>query len=92
MRSDEVEGRQVADPLVKLGRTSQIGEQEGQAGDLEPLVDIDRVGAVDVAKHLVCQQPLRGQKRFAPGEQLVELVVGDPQPRQHPSVGMVLQR
>src|SRR2546430_10710097 len=47
MRSDEVEGGEVADLLVELGRPPEIGEQKGQAGDLEPLVDIDRVGAVD---------------------------------------------
>src|SRR5271163_4550336 len=82
----------IADPLVKLGRALEIGEQKSQASDLEPLLGIDRVGAVKVAKHLVGQKPLGGEEGFATAEQLVQLVVGYPQPRQHPRIGPVLQR
>jgi hypothetical protein len=52
MRPHQVEGGEIADPLVKLRRAFEVGKQKGQAGDLEPLVDIHRVGAVEVAKHL----------------------------------------
>jgi len=45
-------------PLVELGRALEVGEQEGEAGDLEALVDVDRVGAVEVAERLVGEQPL----------------------------------
>jgi len=45
VRSDEVECGQITDLLVELGRAPEIGEQKCQAGDFEPLVDIDRVGA-----------------------------------------------
>ena len=56
MRPHQIEGHQVADPLVELGGSAQIGEQEGQAGDLQSLVDIERVGPIDVAKRLVGQE------------------------------------
>ena len=42
MRAHEVEGDEVADPFVKLGRSAEIGEEEGQAGDLQALVDVER--------------------------------------------------
>ena len=78
MRAHQVEGDQVADPLVKLGRALEIGEQERQAGDLQPLVDVERVGAIDVAERLVGEQPLGGQERPALAEQVVQRVAGDP--------------
>jgi hypothetical protein len=63
MRSDHVKGDQVADALVEFGGAFEVREQECQAGDLEPLVDVDRIGAVDIAKDLVRQQALCGQPR-----------------------------
>ena len=68
MLAHQVEGDQVADPLVELGRALEVGEQEGEAGDLQPLVDVERVGAVDVAEGLVGQQALGGQERPALAE------------------------
>ena len=62
MRPHEVEGDEVADPLVEFGRAAQVGEQEGQAGDLEPLVHVQRIGAVEVAEGLVGEQPLGGEE------------------------------
>src|SRR5712692_3981728 len=53
MRSDEIKGNQVTNTLIELGGTSEIGKQECQAGDLQALIDIDRVGAVDIAKDLI---------------------------------------
>ena len=82
MRPHQVEGDEVADPIVEFGRALQVGEQEGQAGDLEPLVEVERVGSVDVAEGLVGQQPLRGQERPAPRQQSMQRVSGDPDPRQ----------
>ena len=92
VRPHQVEGRQVADAVVELGRALEVGEQEGEAGDLEALVDVQRVGAVDVAERLVGEQALGGQERPAPAEQLVERVARDPYRRQHPRVGAVLDR
>lgn len=62
MRSYQVEGREVADALVEFRRAAQVGEEESKAGDLQPLVHIERVGAVDVAESLVGEQPLGGEK------------------------------
>ena len=81
MRLHEVERDEVADPLVERGRALQVGEQEGEAGDLQALVDVERVGPVDVAEGLVGEQALRGQERLAPAEQLVQRVAGDPHGR-----------
>ena len=67
MLAHQVEGHQVADPLVELGRALQVGEQEGEAGDLQALVDVERVGAIDVAEGLVGQQALGGEERPALG-------------------------
>ena len=88
----QVERHQIADALVELGRALEVGEQEREAGDLQPLVDVERVGAVDVAERLVREQALGGQERPAPAEQLVERVARDPYARQHPHVGAVLDR
>ncbi len=63
MRAHQVEGDEVPHPLVELGRAAQIGEEEGEAGDLQPLIHVERVGAIDVAKGLVGEQPLGGQER-----------------------------
>ena len=92
MRAHQVVGDEVADALVELGRAFEIGEQEGQAGDLQALVDVERVGPVDVAERLVGEQALGGQERPALAEQVVELVPRDPHAGQHPRVGAVLER
>ena len=69
MLAHQVEGDEIADPLVELGRALEVGEQEGEAGDLQPLVDVERVGAIDVAEGLVGEQALGGQERPALAEQ-----------------------
>ena len=68
----QIVGDDVADPLVKLGRALEVGEQERQARDLQPLIDVERVGAIDVAERLVGQQPLGGQERPPLAEQVVQ--------------------
>jgi len=78
MRSDHVERNQIADALIEFGGAFEIRKQERQAGDLEPLVDIDRVGTVEIAKDLVRQQAFCGQEGFASAEKLMELISGDP--------------
>src|SRR6202030_4866775 len=82
MRSDQVKRDQVAKPLIEFGRASEIGEQECQAGDLQALIDIDRVDAVDVAEDLAREQPLCRKEWLTPAEKLFELAAGDPQPGQ----------
>ena len=92
MRPHDIEGGQVADTFVKFGRASEVGEQEGQAGDLQPLVDIERVGAVEVAERLVGQQALGGEEGAAAAEHAVQGVAGDADAGQHARIGAVLQR
>ena len=70
MRAHEIEGGEIADPLVERGRALEIGEQEGQRGDLEPLVDVEIVGLEHVAEGLVRQHPLGGEERPALAEQV----------------------
>ncbi len=56
MLAHQIVGHDVADPVVELGRALEVGEQERQARDLQPLVDVERVGAIDVAERLVGEQ------------------------------------
>ena len=88
----QIEGRQIADAVVELGGALEVGEQKRQAGDLEALVHVQRAGAVDVEERLVGEQALGRQKRPAPPEELVERVARDPQGRQHPHLGSILNR
>src|SRR6266481_4394748 len=53
MCSDEVICDQVADAFVKLGGALEIGEQEREAGDVEALIEVERIGAIDVVECLV---------------------------------------
>ena len=92
MLAHQIVGDEIADPLIERGRALEVGEQERQAGDLEPLIDIEGVGAIDVAEGLVGQEPLRGEERPAVPEQMVQLIAGDPQGRQHAAVGAVFER
>src|SRR6202040_645327 len=44
MLVDEIEGDEVANTFIKLGRAFEIAEQESKAQDLEALADGERVG------------------------------------------------
>ena len=92
MLAHQIVGDEIADALVERGRALEVGEQEGQAGDLEPLIDVERVGAIDVAEGLVGEKALGGEERLALAEQMMQRVAGDPQRRQHAAVGAVFQR
>src|SRR6266852_8913950 len=48
MLVDEIEGGEVTDALIELGRALEIAEQESQSQDLEALADGERVSAIDV--------------------------------------------
>ena len=41
MRTHQIEGGEIADPLIKRGGALEVGEQKRQRGDLEPLVDVE---------------------------------------------------
>ena len=53
MLAHHVEGGKVANPLIEFHRALEVGEQEGEAGDFEPLVNVKRSGPIDVAEGLV---------------------------------------
>ena len=92
MRAHQIKRSEIADPLIQRGRALQIGEQEGQRGDLEPLVDTEIVGLVDVAKRLVGQHPLGGEERLPIAQQMMQAVGGNEDRRQHPHIGLVVER
>src|SRR5438128_535528 len=91
MRADEIIGDKVANTLVELGRAFQVGEEEGEAGDLQALIDVERVGAIDVSEGLIGEEALRREERSALSEQMMQLLVGDPDARQGAHVAAVFQ-
>ena len=91
MCSDEVIRDQVADAFVKLGGALEIGEQEREAGDVEALIDVERIGAIEVMECLIGEQALCRQEGLAPAEKAMERVPGDPHARQYPCVGAILE-
>jgi hypothetical protein len=58
MSLHEIVSHEIADPIVKFGGALQIGEQEGQTGDFQSLIDVERLGAINIAECLVGQKPL----------------------------------
>ncbi len=68
MRAHQVVGGEIADALVERGRALEVGEQEGEAEDFQPLIDVERFGAEEVAEGLVGEEPLGGEERPPPAE------------------------
>src|SRR5215207_1608602 len=79
--ANEVEGDEVSDTLVKLGRSLQVGEQEGEARDLQTLVNVQRVSPEDVAEGLVCEKLLAGNEGSPMPQEIIERRSRDPQAR-----------
>ena len=50
MRPHQIEGGEIADPLIERGGALQVREQERQRSDLEALIDVEIVRLEDVAK------------------------------------------
>ena len=71
-------GHEIADAFVELRRAPQIREQEGEAGDLQALIDVQRFGAIEIAEGLVGEQPLCRQERPPLLEHIMQLVAGHP--------------
>ena len=92
MRADQIERGEVADAFVERRGALEVGEQEGQRGDLEPLIDVEIVGLVDVAKGLVGQHAFCGEDRLAFAEHLMQRVAGNPHRRKHADAGLVFER
>ena len=71
VRSYQIECGKVTDALVERGRASQVSKEEGEAGDLEALVDVKCVGPIDVPETLVRQDTFRREKSSPATQQVV---------------------
>src|SRR5215831_8330164 len=91
MLIDEIERDEVANTFIKLGRASEVAEQESEAQDLQALANSQGVGPVDVAEGLIGEEAFCGQYGLAPLQKVVQRLVGNPYRRQYATVGAVLQ-
>src|ERR1700756_1894948 len=87
----EIEGDEVADTIIKLGRASEVAEQESEAQDFQALANGQGVGPVDVAERLIGEEALCGEYGLASLQKGVQRLVGNPYSRQYPTIGAVLQ-
>ena len=92
MRSHQIVRNEIADPLIELGRALEIRKQKGEAGYFQPLVDVERIGTIDVPERLIREQALGREEGAALAEQVMEPLAGDPHRRQHAHIGSVFQR
>src|ERR1700710_419885 len=92
MRAYQIERGEIADAFVQRGGALEVGEQERQRRDLEPLVDVEIVGLVDVAKGLVGEHALGGQDRFALAQHFMQRIAGDPDRGKYAHVGLIFKR
>src|SRR6516165_5468782 len=91
MLVDEIEGDEVADPVIERGRAFEIAEQKSQAQDLEALADGECVGPVDVAKGLIGEEALRVENGLASLQEAVQRLIRYPHSRQHATIAAVVQ-
>ena len=92
MLANKIVGHEIPNPLIERSRALEIGEQERKTCDLQPLIDIKRVGAKQVAESLIGEEALGRKERPAPAEQMVQLVTGNPKRREHATVGAIFER
>src|SRR5262249_15305161 len=90
MCAHEIKGDQVTHLLVKFGGALQVCEQERQAGYLEPLLNAERIGVINVTEGLIAEQALRSDEWLPPRKQLIEFWPGDPNSRQRAGIITVL--
>jgi hypothetical protein len=62
VRSHQIVRNEIADPLIELGRALEIRKQKSEAGYFQPLVDIERIGTIDVPERLIREQALGRQE------------------------------
>src|SRR5262249_1207518 len=91
MLVDEIEGDEVADPVIERGRAFEIAEQKSQAQDLEALADGEGVGPVDVAKGLIGEEALGVENGLASLEEAVQRLIRYPHSRQHATIAAIVQ-
>ena len=92
MMPHQVVCHEIPHPFVQLGGAAQVGEENGQAGDLEALIHGERIRLVQVTKRLIAQHVLGSEEGSALGHQVVQLVVRPENARQKPSVAAILER
>src|SRR5207248_10752473 len=78
MRAHQIKRDEIPHLFMKLRRTFQMGKEEGEARDLEPLVDGEGIGAINITESLIGEEALRGQKRTARAEKMVKFVTSNP--------------
>ena len=61
MLLDQLEGVEIADPLVERGRALDVGEQERDVADREALRATDHLGAEQALERLAGEQVLAGE-------------------------------
>src|SRR5262249_28644097 len=91
MLTDEVIGDEVTDTIVKFRRPFEIREQKRQAGQLQALIDVERVGAIDVAEYLIGKQALGGEERLSLAEHVMKRTSGNPDRRQDAQFGLIFE-
>src|SRR5207248_11172697 len=68
------------------------GKQKGETRDLEALIYVKRIGAIDIAECLVGQETFRRQERATFAEEIVKLIAGHPDAGERGDIRAVLQR
>ncbi len=64
MLLDQLEGIQIADPLIERGRSPDVREQERYVADREALGAADHLGPKQAPERLAGEQMLAGQVRI----------------------------
>src|SRR5438045_7714119 len=52
----QIVGDQISNSFVKSRRTFEVGKHEGETRNFEPLIHIERIGAINVSECLVGQK------------------------------------
>ncbi|MNL32187.1 hypothetical protein D3C87_1540210 [compost metagenome] len=89
MRPDQIEGSEIAHTFIELRRPPEVGEEEGQARDLQALVNVECVGAIDIPEGLVRENALGGQEGAALSEHMMHGIIRNADRRQGADVGMI---
>src|SRR6516165_3943597 len=92
MLAHKVISDQIAHALIQCRRALEIGEQESEAGYLEPLIGVERVGVIKIAKRLVGEEPFRSKERPSLADKVMKRIAGDPERWHHSPVGVVLKQ
>ena len=82
MCAHQIVGDQIANSFVKFSRSFEVGKQKAETGNLESLIHVERISAINIAKCLVCQKAFRGQEGATFADEFVNLITNEPDSRQ----------